>query len=149
MVKPVPAAGGGALPAPPGRGNGGTDGRRGGRKRRGDDGPRSYYGLPVIKKPVWEAREIAGYLFLGGLAGASSAVALGVELTGRPRLARGAKAAAAGAAALSLAALVKDLGRPARFLNMMRVFKPTSPMSVGTWILSAYAPPRLPRPRRS
>jgi formate-dependent nitrite reductase membrane component NrfD len=89
---------------------------------------------------VWEAREIAGYLFLGGLAGASSVVALGAQLTGRPGLARGAKAGAAAAAGLSLAALVADLGRPARFLNMLRVFKPTSPMSVGTWILTAYAP---------
>ena len=33
--------------------------------------------------------------------------------------------------------VIKDLGRPARFYNMMRVFKVTSPMSVGTWILSA------------
>jgi hypothetical protein len=63
-------------------------------------------------------------------------VALGAELTGKPQLAR-AKTAAAGAAALSLAALIKDLGRPARFLNMVRVFMPTSPLSVGTWILSA------------
>jgi hypothetical protein len=39
-----------------------------------------------------------------------------------------------------LGALVKDLGRPARFLNMLRVFKPTSPMSVGVWILVGYAP---------
>jgi hypothetical protein len=111
-----------------------------GRHRRGDDDrPRSYYGLPVLNKPVWEARDIAGYLFLGGLAGASSLIALGAQVTGRPQLARGARAGAAGAAALSLAALVHDLGRPARFLNMLRVFKPTSPMSVGTWILSGYA----------
>ncbi|HTU76011.1 MAG TPA: NrfD/PsrC family molybdoenzyme membrane anchor subunit [Trebonia sp.] len=105
--------------------------------------PNSYYGLPVLNKPVWEPREIAGYFFLGGLAGASSLVALGAELTGRPQLARGAKLGAAGAISLSMVALVKDLGRPARFLNMMRVFKPTSPMSVGTWIVSAYAPAAL------
>jgi len=117
-----------------------TGGRRGLRRDRLDgEQPRSYYGLPVLNKPVWEAREIAGYLFLGGLAGASSLVALGAQVTGRPGLARAAKAGAAGAAALSLAALVKDLGRPGRFLNMLRVFKPTSPMSVGTWILSGYA----------
>ncbi|MCU1491001.1 MAG: Polysulfide reductase NrfD [Acidimicrobiaceae bacterium] len=125
----------------------GTDRGGGRRKRRRDDESmvgsaefRSYYGLPVINKPVWEAREIAGYFFLGGLAGASSLVGLGAELTGRPTLARGAKAGAAGAIGLSLVALVKDLGRPARFANMLRVFKPSSPMSVGTWIVSAYAP---------
>jgi hypothetical protein len=97
----------------------------------------------VLNKPVWEAPEIAGYFFLGGLAGASSLVALGAELTGRPQLARGAKLGAAGAISLSMVALVKDLGRPMRFLNMMRVFKPTSPMSVGTWIVSGYAPAAL------
>ena len=62
------------------------------------------------------------------------------QLSGRPALARPLKLGAAGAISLSLVALVHDLGRPARFLNMLRVFKPTSPMSVGVWILSAYAP---------
>jgi formate-dependent nitrite reductase membrane component NrfD len=47
---------------------------------------------------------------------------------------------ATGAIGVSLLALVKDLGRPLRFLNMLRVFKPTSPMSVGVWILVGYAP---------
>ncbi|MEA2300002.1 MAG: hypothetical protein QOE44_537 [Solirubrobacteraceae bacterium] len=100
----------------------------------------SYYGQPVLNPPVWEARDIAGYLFLGGLAGASSVLAAGAELTGRSGLARPAKLGAAAAISLSLAALIHDLGRPARFLNMLRVFKVTSPMSVGTWILSGYAP---------
>jgi hypothetical protein len=113
------------------------------REQAGGEPPISYYGLPVLNKPVWEPREIAGYFFLGGLAGASSLVALGAELTGRPQLARGAKLGAAGAISLSLAALVKDLGRPERFLSMLRVFKPTSPMSVGTWIVSGYAPAAL------
>lgn len=101
---------------------------------------RSYYGLPVIKEPVWRAPDVPGYLFLGGLAGASSALAAGAELAGRHELARAAKTAAAGAISLSSVALVHDLGRPARFLNMLRVFKPTSPMSVGSWLLAAYGP---------
>jgi hypothetical protein len=100
----------------------------------------SYYGRPIIKPPVWEEREIAGYLFTGGLAGASSILAAGADLTGRPALARGSRAMATGAIGVSLLALIKDLGRPARFLNMLRVFKPTSPMSVGVWILVGYAP---------
>ena len=100
----------------------------------------SYYGRPILKPPVWEARDIAGYFFLGGLAGGSSLLAAGADLTGRPGLSRAAKAGALGAITLSLAALVHDLGRPARFVNMMRVFKVTSPMSVGTWLLSGYAP---------
>jgi DMSO reductase anchor subunit len=101
---------------------------------------RSYYGRPILKQPTWEARDIAGYLFLGGLAGASSTLAAGAHLTSRPRFARASKVGALGAISLSTAALVHDLGRPARFANMLRVFKPTSPMSVGSWLLAAYAP---------
>ncbi|MEU2306024.1 NrfD/PsrC family molybdoenzyme membrane anchor subunit [Streptomyces misionensis] len=100
----------------------------------------SYYGKPVLNKPTWKALDIAGYLYLGGLAGASSLLAAGAQATGRPGLAAPAKIGAAGAISLSLAALVHDLGRPARFLNMLRVFKPTSPMSVGSWLLMGYAP---------
>jgi formate-dependent nitrite reductase membrane component NrfD len=100
----------------------------------------SYYGRPVLNKPTWEARDIAGYFFLGGLAGASSVLAAGAQLTGRPALARGCKAGALVAISGSLFALVHDLGRPARFVNMLRVAKPTSPMSVGTWLLTAYGP---------
>jgi len=113
-------------------------GGKGGRARA--DEFSSYYGRPVVKEATWAAPDIAGYFFLGGLAGASSTLALGAEATGRPRLARTLKLGAAPAIHLSLLALVHDLGRPARFLNMLRVFKPTSPMSVGVWILFAYAP---------
>jgi formate-dependent nitrite reductase membrane component NrfD len=101
---------------------------------------RSYYGKPVINKPVWASPDIPGYLFLGGLAGASSLLGAGAQLSERRGLARVSKSGAAAAAGLSLVALVHDLGRPKRFLNMLRVFKPTSPMSVGSWILAAYVP---------
>jgi hypothetical protein len=116
------------------------------RQRRGGEEPMvpeaefsSYYGRPVVKDTVW-GLDVPSYLFLGGLAGASSALAAGAQLSGHPELARAAKAGAAGAISLSLVALVHDLGRPARFLNMLRVFKVTSPMSVGTWLVSGYAP---------
>jgi formate-dependent nitrite reductase membrane component NrfD len=102
----------------------------------------SYYGRPVLKASPWEA-DIPAYLFLGGLAAGSSLLAAGADVTGRPTLRRGGRAAAAVAITGSLVALVHDLGRPMRFLNMLRVAKPTSPMSVGTWILSAYAPMAL------
>jgi formate-dependent nitrite reductase membrane component NrfD len=103
----------------------------------------SYYGQPVINPPVWAERDIAGYLFLGGLAGASSILAAGGDFTARPTLARRCRLCASGAIGLSLAALIHDLGRPLRFINMMRVVKPTSPMSIGTWILAAYSPLNL------
>jgi Polysulphide reductase, NrfD len=121
-------------------------GRRERRRRRGERTvvPEaefgSYYGRPIIKEPTWTARDIAGYLFMGGLAGGSSLLAAGAEWTGRPRLARAAKVGALGGITLSTAALIHDLGRPSRFANMLRVFKPSSPMSVGSWILVAYGP---------
>ncbi|HEX6472008.1 MAG TPA: NrfD/PsrC family molybdoenzyme membrane anchor subunit [Streptosporangiaceae bacterium] len=121
--------------------------RADGHRRRGGERPmvpraefRSYYGRPVLKRPVWSARDIAGYFFLGGLAGASSVLGAGADLTGRPTLARGAKVGAAGAISLAAVALVHDLGRPARFFNMLRVAKASSPMSVGSWLLAGYGP---------
>jgi hypothetical protein len=125
-----------------------TDGRRPRPARRaareepvvGEATFRSYYELPIINKPVWESPDIPGYLFLGGLAGASSVAAAAASLTRRTVMARGLKLTSTGAIALSGAALVHDLGRPARFLNMLRVFKPSSPMSVGSWLLVGFAP---------
>ncbi|WP_433503523.1 NrfD/PsrC family molybdoenzyme membrane anchor subunit [Pseudonocardia halophobica] len=121
--------------------------RRGGRHggRRGGGEPtvvpeaefRSYYGRPVLKAPVWEWK-IAAYLFCGGLAAGSSVVAAGADLTGRPALRRSSRLGSLGALLASLYFLVSDLGRPERFHHMLRVLKPTSPMSVGTWILSAF-----------
>ncbi len=102
--------------------------------------PDSYYGRPIIKETVWGSPQIPGYLFLGGLAGASSVLAGFAQRSGNRELARASKVVAAGAIGLSAVALVEDLGRPRRFLNMLRVLKVTSPMSVGTWLISAYAP---------
>src|SRR6185437_13764934 len=99
---------------------------------------RSYYGRPVLKAPVWNAQEIGGYFFLSGLAGGSALLAAGADLTGRTGLRRATRLVAAGATGLSLGALIRDLGKPSRFVHMLRVVKPTSPMSIGTWILSGF-----------
>jgi formate-dependent nitrite reductase membrane component NrfD len=99
----------------------------------------SYYGRPIVKASPWEA-DIPAYLFTGGLAAGSSLLAAGADLTGRPGLRRAGRVTATAALTASFAALVHDLGKPARFVNMLRMLKVTSPMSVGTWILSAYAP---------
>jgi formate-dependent nitrite reductase membrane component NrfD len=101
---------------------------------------RSYYGLPVLKEPVWRSPDIPAYFFLGGLAGASSMLAAAARGTGRHRVADRASITAVAAIGLSAAALIHDLGRPSRFLNMLRVFKPTSPMSIGSWLLAVYGP---------
>jgi len=100
---------------------------------------RTYYDHAVIREPVW-TWEIPSYFFAGGLAGASAPLALAARLTDRPDLARVLETAAAAGAAISPILLVADLGRPSRFYNMLRVFKLSSPMSVGSWALAAFAP---------
>ncbi|WP_298455860.1 NrfD/PsrC family molybdoenzyme membrane anchor subunit [uncultured Cellulomonas sp.] len=99
----------------------------------------SYYGRPIVKPSPWEA-DIPTYLFAGGVAAGSSLIAAGADLTGRPTLRRSGRLGAVAALSVSMVALVHDLGKPSRFLNMLRVAKVTSPMSVGTWILTLYGP---------
>ncbi len=100
---------------------------------------RGYYGRPVLKAPVWKPA-IALYFFTGGLAGASSTLAVGARLSGHRRLARSAVLTSLAGIAASMPLLIVDLGRPGRFANMLRVAKPTSPMSVGSWILAVFGP---------
>jgi len=95
----------------------------------------SYYGRPIVKEPVWQP-EIPFYLFTGGIAGASSVLRAVARLHGNERLARSALYIGAAADAVSPLLLISDLGRPERFLNMLRVFKVSSPMSVGSWVLA-------------
>jgi formate-dependent nitrite reductase membrane component NrfD len=100
----------------------------------------TYYGAPVLKEPVWKWY-VPAYFYAGGLAGGCAVLGAAAELMdGRAmtQLSRRCRVIAAGGAAASAALLIADLGRPARFLNMLRVFRPTSPMNVGTWILSAF-----------
>jgi formate-dependent nitrite reductase membrane component NrfD len=94
----------------------------------------SYYGRPIVKEPVWQP-EIPFYLFTGGVAGGCSVLHGVARLTGNHGLAKAALYVGAAADVVSPALLVSDLGRPERFLNMLRMFKVTSPMSVGSWIL--------------
>jgi len=99
----------------------------------------SYYGRPVIKAPVWKSPDVPLYLFLGGMAGGSALLAEGAAMSGRPGLERVARLTAASGAVGGTVFLIHDLGRPERFLHMLRVLKPTSALSVGTYILSAFA----------
>ncbi|MDJ1132187.1 NrfD/PsrC family molybdoenzyme membrane anchor subunit [Streptomyces iconiensis] len=140
----TPTSGNGSEPATPGPWR---RRRKGGRRSgRGEQTvvPRaeftSYYGKPVLNIPAWKPANIAGYFFLGGLAGAGSVLATGAHLTGSPVTARALKVSSTVAIAGSAAALIHDLGRPSRFANMLRVVKPTSPMSMGSWLLAAYGP---------
>lgn len=99
----------------------------------------SYYDLPLLKPPVW-TWEVPTYFFVGGAAGAAAVIAVAAQVTGGDeKLVRDARWIALIGAVASGPLLISDLGRPERFLNMLRVFKPQSPMSVGVWTLTAFA----------
>jgi len=97
-----------------------------------------YYGLPLLKRPAW-TWQVPLYFFIGGATGAAGVIGAMADWVGRDReLARHARLVATGGALLSSGLLIGDLGRPDRFLSMLRVFKRQSPMSVGAWVLAAF-----------
>jgi hypothetical protein len=99
----------------------------------------SYYGRPVLKVTRWKEPHLPAYLFLGELSGAAAVLGAAATASGRPSLARAGRLVSAAAAAAGTGFLVAELGRPDRFLNMLRVAKPTSPMSMGSWTLVAHS----------
>ncbi len=102
------------------------------------EGSASYYNLGVVKPPTWKW-EIPLYFFVGGISGISSVIGfIGHLLHADPSLVRAALWMGLVGALLCPVLLISDLGRPSRFLNMLRVFKWRSAMSMGSWILSAF-----------
>src|SRR5262245_26342281 len=98
-----------------------------------------YYRIPLLKEAPW-TWEIPLYFFVGGAAGAAAVIGAIARYTGADRkLVRDARWIAAAGAVISPALLISDLGRPERFLSMLRVFKPQSPMSVGVWTLVGFS----------
>ena len=102
-----------------------------------------YYGQPILKPPVW-SWEVSVYFFVGGLSGMAAAIAVVAIIFHEAGLARAAMWLAGIGAVLSPILLMIDLGRPRLFLNMLRVFKYKSPMSVGAWILSVFGACAIP-----
>ena len=102
----------------------------------------SYYDKPAIKPPVW-IWSIPTYFYVGGVAGAAMVMGMAAQVFGGNRLrsfderCRWIGAIGGG---IGSALLIHDLGRKSRFLFMLRVFRPTSPMSVGSWVLAAATP---------
>jgi formate-dependent nitrite reductase membrane component NrfD len=97
---------------------------------------------PFLKAPVW-IWSIPAYFFVGGVGGAAMAMGLAAQLFGGPglrRFDRRCRWTGAVAGGVGSALLIWDLGRKSRFLFMLRVFRPTSPMSVGSWVLAAATP---------
>lgn len=103
---------------------------------------RTYYDRPVLKEPVW-IWTVPAYFYVGGAAGAAVVLGEVTEAVGArdtTGLVRNARRIGAAGGALGTVLLVADLGRPERFLNMLRVLRPSSPMSLGSWLLAAAAP---------
>lgn len=103
------------------------------------DAGTTYYDRPVVKEPVW-IWTVPAYFHVGGVLAGSAllgAVAQLVDRRGLAALVRRCRDVAAVGGAVGTGLLVADLGRPGRFLNMLRVFRPTSAMSVGSWTLAA------------
>jgi formate-dependent nitrite reductase membrane component NrfD len=106
------------------------------RRMRGGDMPADLRG-PFIKAPVW-TWEVPLYFWVGGIASGAAFVASAADLAGDEWSAALARKVALAAALPAPVLLIADLGRPARFLNMLRIFKPRSPMNMGAWCLVAF-----------
>lgn len=101
----------------------------------------SYYDVPMLKQPVWKW-EIALYFYLGGVsAGAYVLGRMADRFGGRAHrdLARIASYVAMGTLLPCPPLLIADLGDPKRFHHMLRVWKPGSPMNLGTWSIVGYS----------
>lgn len=100
----------------------------------------SYYAQPALKNPQWDWK-VSGYIALVGVAGAAQALAFLGRLRDREGFRgaeRNAGRLALGAVGVGSALLIADLKTPRRFYNMLRILRPTSPMSFGSYILGAF-----------
>ena len=108
----------------------------------------TYYDRPVLKQSVWSI-DIPLYYFVGGAAGAALTLGAAVQLAclnneeckgDLRRFAAHCHWTGIIGSTVGAAFLIHDLGKPSRFLHMVRVFRPTSPMNIGSWILGVAAP---------
>ncbi len=100
----------------------------------------TYYGVPTIKSPTW-TWYIPLYFFIGGVASGASFIGALAELFGGKEhrsTVRHARYLTVILAALCPIPLILDLGRPLRFHHMLRIVKISSPLNLGTWILSGF-----------
>lgn len=96
----------------------------------------TYYDRPLLKEPVWKPA-VPAYFYFGGVGGAAGALAAALQVFGgKTELVEKLRWVNLVGTGIGTALLIEDLGRPERFLNMVRVFRPSSPMNVGSWILT-------------
>ncbi len=104
------------------------------------DGTPAYYDISLLKPPVWTP-EVGVYFFLGGLSSGAFSVARLADRLGRGKyrtLTQAGTVVAALAALPCAPLLIVDLGDRKRFHHMLRIWKPASPMNLGSWTLTAY-----------
>jgi formate-dependent nitrite reductase membrane component NrfD len=102
----------------------------------------TYHGRNQVKPAPFDNRVVGGYIFLAGLSGAAQILATIGDLAGGRRargMVRRGRRLALAAPVLGAPLLIWDLHTPKRFYNMLRIFRATSPMSIGTWVLMAFS----------
>jgi Polysulphide reductase, NrfD len=109
----------------------------GGERATGTMPPLGAVGRGMMKPAVW-TWEVPLYFWTGGMASGAAFVALACDVAGDERAARISRLVSLAALAPSPALLVLDLGRPLRFLHMLRIVKTRSPMSTGAWALTIF-----------
>ncbi len=100
----------------------------------------AYRDVPILKRPTWN-HEIAAYFFFGGISAGAALIGSLAEVFGgeeRQKLARTAHYVSFATLLPCPPLLIDDLGRPERFHHMLRIFKPSSPMNLGSWALSIH-----------
>lgn len=100
----------------------------------------AYRDVPILKQPTWN-NEVAAYFFFGGVSAGAAALGSVAEMVGGERHRRLAHTAHYVSFAALLPCpplLIDDLGLPEKFHHMLRVFKPSSPMNLGSWALLAH-----------
>lgn len=100
----------------------------------------TYHGVPPVKQAPFDLPHIPVYFWVGGIAAGSwlAATVSGSERDGDPRVVRAGRYLTLASVTSGAGLLILDLGRPERFLNMLRVFRPSSAMSLGSWALASF-----------
>ncbi|HTV92133.1 MAG TPA: NrfD/PsrC family molybdoenzyme membrane anchor subunit [Verrucomicrobiae bacterium] len=101
----------------------------------------TYYGRPLLKMPHWDGWNVVTYLFLGGVMGGLGVIGVLADPKRESdrKLKRTLAVTSLVLAAANPSVLVTHLGRPERFLHMLRIVKIKSPMSMGVWGLVLYS----------
>lgn len=99
----------------------------------------SYQGVPPVKRAPWEWY-LPLYFWGGGIAAGSWLAAAAEDLMGEgdPVVIRAGRYLSVGSLLGGTVLLIADLGRSERFLNMLRIVRPRSAMSIGSWVLVGF-----------